>query len=119
MHGQVCGGVVNVFMYLAKNFVSDPPWQSVPSIRVPFNLAKGMAIFSLKIHWRDDSRNLCDTDCMTAHTQHLQQKDFAQELPKMDFQDHFVDLNVGNIKSPKVFTKKIKEFKVMGKEESC
>ena len=54
---------------------------------------------------RDDSRNLCDTDCMTAHTQLLQQEDFAQELPKMDFQDYFVELIVGNIKSPKVFTK--------------
>ena len=53
---------------------------------------------------------------MTAHTQHLEQKDFAHELPKMDFQDHFVDLNVGNIKSPKVFTKEnlFNDFKVLG-----
>ena len=27
---------------------------------------------------------------MTVHAQYLKQKDFVHELPKMDFQDHFV-----------------------------
>ena len=39
-----------------------------------------------------------------AHAQHLQQKDFAHELPKVDFQDQFVAINVDKV-SPTVFRK--------------
>ena len=39
-----------------------------------------------------------------AHAQHLQQKDFVHELPKVDFKDQFVAINVDKV-SPTVFRK--------------
>ena len=44
------------------------------------------------------------THSTTAHAQRLKQKDFAQELPKMDFQDQFVSIAVSNRKFKQLAT---------------
>ena len=53
-----------------------------------------------------------------AHAQHLQQKDFAHELPKVDFQDQFVAINVDKV-SPIVFRKENQRFQASGKKKAA
>ena len=57
------------------------------------------------------------THITPAYAQHLKQKHFAQELPKMDFQNQFIAINFGNI-SPTVL-KKINDFKFLGKKKAA
>ena len=54
----------------------------------------------------------------TAHAQHLQQKDFAHELPKVDFQDQFVAINVDKVSST-VFRKENEWFQFSGKKKAA